>query len=107
MIGIDDEADQRRTDHAERADRDHGEPRIDHMEPEALVQDRREIAAEDAADVGDQERQPGEQRELLDVHAAHADHVERDPEGEGLPRRLGQEAGDDDAEELLLREDRA
>src|ERR1700727_3518693 len=70
------------------------------------MEERREIAAEQTTDVGEQKRQPGEQRELLEVHAAHADHVERYPEGESLPCRLGQETRDDDAEELLLRQDR-
>ena len=55
-----------------RADRDDAEPRVDDMELEPVVQERRKIAADDAAEIGAEERQPGEQRELLDVHAAHA-----------------------------------
>ena len=70
------------------------------------MEKRREVAARNASDVGEQERQPGEQRELFDVHAADSDHVERNPEGEGLPGRLGQEAGDDDAEKPLVRKNR-
>src|SRR6202020_3402585 len=88
---IGDEADQGRPDHAEGADRDHGQPRVHDLEAEAAMEERREIAAEQTTDVGEQKRQPGEQRELIEVHAARADHVERYPEGESLPCRLGQE----------------
>ena len=65
------EADAARADHAEGADHHTRETRIQHRHLEVFHEEGAEIATENAPDIRRQERQPGEQRDFLDVHAAH------------------------------------
>ena len=65
------EADAALADHAEGADHHTRETRIQHRHLEVFHEEGAEIATENAPDIRRQERQPGEQRDFLDVHAAH------------------------------------
>src|ERR687883_113554 len=50
--------------------------------PAGLLKRHADQAAEEAAQIGGQERQPREQRDLLQVHLPDAAQVQRQPEGE-------------------------
>jgi hypothetical protein len=63
-------------------------------EPAPALQPGRQIAAQHAARIRRQKRHPGKQSDLGDVHPALLGQIERDPEGEGLPRGFGQKARD-------------
>ena len=62
-------------------------------------------AAEEAAEVGGQERHPGEQRDLLQIEVAHVAEIERQPEGERAPGGVGQKSRERDAPEVALPSD--
>jgi len=64
-----------------------------------------QVAPKHAADVGSQERQPGEHCHFLDVHVPLGHQVQRDPGVEGLPGRLGKNACRGDRVEVAGLED--
>ncbi|KAG5718402.1 hypothetical protein E4T56_gene2382, partial [Termitomyces sp. T112] len=96
-----DKADAARRDHHYRAQRNPGNARPFKGEPAPALQERREIAAQNAPRIGGQKRHPCEKRDLGDVHAALLGQIERDPEGKGLPRRFRQKARDGDGPETF------
>ncbi|OMP13697.1 hypothetical protein COLO4_01132, partial [Corchorus olitorius] len=106
-VGTRRQTDTGRADHAQAARHHHKLARCHQRHREALLEPRREIAAKHASDVRRQERQPGKQRDLLQVHMALGGHVERNPIVERLPRRLREKARDGDAPEAAAADDLA
>ena len=84
--------DARRTDHHECAQHDARDARPDERHAQPLHQERRQITTEQTAEIRREERQPREHRDLLQVHVALSGEIERNPEAEGLPSRLGEKA---------------
>ena len=64
-------------------------------------------AAEHAAEIGGQKRQPREQRDLLQIQMPHAAQIQRQPETQRAPRRIGQESRQRDSPEVALPQDLA
>ncbi len=66
------------------------------------MKQRRQITAEDAAEIGEQHRHPGEKRNLFQVEAIHLEHKQRDPGVKGAPGGFRQEARQGDTPELAV-----
>ena len=95
-------ADERHAHHHQRADRERRAPRVDQTHAGVLLQRDADRAAEHAAEVGRQERQPREHRNLLQIESAHRRQIERQPERQRAPRRIGEEPRNRDAPEVPL-----
>ena len=104
-IGRRDETDAARPDHHQCGENDAPDARPHQRDAEGFHQERRDIAAKHAAEIRRQERQPGEESDLLQVHVPLARHVEGNPEAERLPRRFGEEARNGDRPEAPRREE--
>jgi hypothetical protein len=81
-------------------------PRVDQPHAGVLLQSDADRAAEHAAEIGGEERQPREQRNLFQVESAHGCQIERQPERQRAPRRIGEKPRDGDAPEVSFTDKR-
>ncbi|KMV68133.1 hypothetical protein AI28_23505 [bacteria symbiont BFo1 of Frankliniella occidentalis] len=79
-----------------------GDHRVNQRAAKPLAVQTGEVAAGNTAQVGCEEWQPGEHRDLLEVHPAFGREVERHPEAEHRPRRFREKGRNSDAVELAV-----
>ena len=99
------QADHPRANHQQGAHGDHHFTRHDQVDAKPALEQRRQVTAHDAAEVGEQHRHPGEHRDLFQVKAVNLKHEQRDPGVKGPPGRLGEEARQGDTPELTVAQD--
>ena len=68
----------------------------------SLLQRNADRAAEQASEIGGEERQPREQRDLLQIESTYGREIERQPERQRAPRRIGKKPRNGDAPEVPL-----
>ena len=99
------QADHAGADHQHRPHRHHQLARDDQVDLEILLEQRRQITADDAAEIGEQHRHPGEHGDLFQIKTVGLEHEQRDPGVEGAPRRFREKARQRDAPELAVAHD--
>ena len=104
-IGIAGNGDQRQRDHQKRAGNGTGDDRVDSRTAEPTDVQAGEVAADHAAKVGGEERQPGEHRYLFKIHTVLFRQVQRHPEAQHRPGGLGHKSGDGDTVETFILRD--
>ena len=96
-----DKPDERHARHQAGADGERAAAGVDQADA-AFLQERNHHAAEHAAEIGGEKRQPGEQRDVLQIKMPDLAQIERQPERQRAPGRIGQKARQGDAPEIAL-----
>lgn len=101
-IGIAGDGDEGQGEHQERAGYRAGDHRVHSRTAEPANIQAGEVAADHAAEIGGEKRQPGEHGDLLQIHAVLFRQVQRHPETQHRPGGLGHKGGNGDPVETFI-----
>jgi hypothetical protein len=104
-IGASYKSDKPHAQHEDSANNEGAAPGVDDAEAESLLDPVGHQPAEEASEIRRQKGHPCKQGNVLQVHVADGAQIQRKPETQRAPGRIGKETRNRDAPEVALRQD--